>query len=41
MLFVGMGPLAVISYPSNPNVIVGGALATFVARVEYPARLDQ
>ena len=34
------GPLAVISCPSNPNVILGRALATFVTRVEYPARLD-
>jgi hypothetical protein len=29
-----------ISYPSNPNVILGRALATFVTRVEYPTRLD-
>ena len=34
------GPLGDISYPSNPNVILGRALATFVTRVEYPTRLD-
>lgn len=26
---------------SNPNLILGCALATFVARVEHPTRLDQ
>ena len=34
------GPLAVIGRPLNPNVIVVRALATFVARVEYAARLN-
>jgi hypothetical protein len=27
--------------PSNPNVILGRALAAFIAGVEHPARLDQ
>jgi hypothetical protein len=40
LCWLNISALAVISCQSNPNVIVGRALATFVARVEYAARLN-
>jgi hypothetical protein len=33
--------LAEVSYPSNPNLILGCALAAFMTCIEYPTRLDQ